>query len=1039
MKRKSTFLRGCLFIQACLVAALVMTGAPNVYSQETIKVSGTVVDESGAPLLGVSVIVEGTSRGTTVDAKGRYSISVPKKSASLTFSFLGYKKQTIPVNGRTKVDVVMQSDTEVIEDVVVVGYGTMQKRDITGAIASVSAEKIDQVSPVNVFDALQGQVAGMEVISGSGAPGEESVVRIRGTATFESGANPLYLVDGVVFDDIDDLNPSDIQSIEVLKDAASAAIYGSRSANGVILVTTKQGQEGKINLNIRYLRSYSQLAREMPKPNAAERKYYDEVRYRISSERNDAPYGYIISDTLRNFMNQDINLQDLLFRTAVRDEISLSASGATDKFNFFVSGGFLNEEGVIVKSDYRRFTARVNADYKPNKKLTVSAKAYFSYANQNGISESGVLNQLLERVPYWAIFNPDGSYVPQINNQRNPFAVAMTDVNKTQNYKANISDNIRYRITPHLTLNLNIQGVFSLRRRQTYRVLPQLTSSERSTGTDYSNLNYNWVNENYLNYKRRFKQAHTVEGMVGMSIHQWHREPVYLVGLDYTSDEIYTVNAASSFGPDSYSRIYKHKMVSYYGRVGYNYKSRYLFNANFRFDGSSRFGKDNRWGFFPSASVAWRFSDENFTEWMKPLVADGKLRVSYGVTGNESIPDYMSQLLYSPDYVYMGVAGIGPSNLGYDGLGWEETRQFNVGLDLTFKKNRFRLTADYYIKNTEDLLNRVEIAKESGFKNVYMNIGGMQNKGFEASLSATLIQTKDWTWNADANVSHNRAKIRKMAMQGELFKGNDDAIIVHQGGLLGEFHGYRYQGIYAYDESNAYTDNWQQLTPVFNNGVFSHYTLGGQEYTGNVQQMLSEDGNVLRGGDVIFQDTNGDGMIDSRDKQKIGCAQPDFYGGVSTTLRYKSFSLTAQLFYSIGGDIYNYAEAKRNRFRSDRVTPSPDAIRDMWTKPGDIARYPAPYINEHNMLAPSDFFLEDASYIKLKNVRLTWNLPEKWLKKVYLRSAAVYVYGKNLLTFTDYKGYDPEFASNSDPLVMGIDGNRYPRKREFGFGVNLGF
>jgi hypothetical protein len=425
---------------------------------------------------------------------------------------------------------------------------------------------------------------------------------------------------------------------------------------------------------------------------------------------------------------------------------------------------------------------------------------------------------------------------------------------------------------------------------------------------------------------------------------------------------------------------------------------------------------------------------------MKPFVRDAKLRVSYGVTGNEEIGDYVSLLLYGPDYIYAGIAGIAPVNLAYGDLGWERTTQFNVGLDLSLYRNRIRIVADYYKKNTDRLLNRVEIPKETGFKTSFKNVGAMSNEGVEFSFGYDIIQKRNFKWNVDLNWSTNDSRITKIADGVPFYKGLDQAIFVRENSRLGEFYGYKYLGIFSYDESNAFSEDWKQLTPVFgDNGTFSHYTLEGGTYSGVVKKQKTSTGETLLGGDVNYVDKNQDGIIDVRDKDIIGCAQPDFFGGVNTTFSYRNFSLFLSFYYSIGGEIYNYAESKRNRFSLDGATPSPNAIHNMWTKQGDQAIFPLPAVIEHNRLAPSNFYLEDASYIKLKNIRLTYNIPASVTKKLGLRIASVQVYGKNILTLTDYTGYDPEFTYSTDPLTMGIDTNRYPRKREFGFGLTAGF
>ncbi len=1028
------------FIRWILLVFIFTSLSTPLFSQR-ITVSGVVSDVSGETMIGATVTLENTQRGTITDLNGRFTMSDVPSDGRLLVSMVGFVSVRVNIDGKNTVNVTLTEDVKVLDDVVVIGYGSVKKRDITGAISSVSSETIGAQSAVSLFDAIQGQVAGVGITSGSGAPGGGSNVRVRGTATFEGGAKPLYVVDGVIYEDIDDLNPDDIASLEVLKDAASSAIYGSRSANGVFMITTKQGDKTKTQLNVRYLKSFSNFSRKMPKANAAERKFYDSVRREVSGIRNDQVYGYTITDSLAYFTNQDQDLQDLLFRTSIRDEISLSASGASDAFKYYISTGYLNDEGIVVNSNYNRLTARVNAEYSPNRKLTLGSKLFLSLSHTDGISESGVLNQALERIPYWAIFNPDGSYVQNILNRRNPLAVAMTDIDKDQRYTLTFYEYLTYEFNRNLTFNTNIQANYSNQRQQNFRPQPQLNSTERTTGIDNTSLRFGWTNENYFSYKNTFGSNHNVDAMVGTSFQTTNREYVRLMGLDYTTDALYSLNAASGFDTKgSYTRFSENRMASFFARGGYNYKGTYLFNANIRYDGSSRFGKNNRWGMFPSASAAWRFSDEAFTGSLKPFLTDGKFRVSYGVTGNESIGDFVGMLLYSPNFIYDNIAGIGASNLAYDDLSWEETSQFNLGIDLSFNKNRIRIVADYYMKHTNKLLNRVELPKETGFSTIYKNVGAMANEGFEFSLGLNLLQKRNFKWDVDFNWATNNSRITKISDGIPFYKGTDEAIFVQEGGRLGEFYGYKYLGVFAYDESNAFTDNWERLTPVFDEqGVFKHYTLGGASYTGTVNQKLASNGDVLLGGDVDFEDTNGDGRIDVLDKALIGCAQPDFFGGLSTTLTYKRFTLSASLYYSIGGKIYNQAEAKRNLFRQDGTTPSPHAIHNMWTRQGDQAIYPAPIVSEHNTLAPNNFYLEDASYIKLQNLRLEYAMSSTVLKKTFLRSARFHVYGKNLLTFTNYTGYDPEFADFSDPLVMGIDTNRYPRKREYGFGLSVGF
>lgn len=999
-------------------------------------VKGNVVDVNKEPVIGVTIQLKGTLSGTVTDVNGNYRIQVPKENAILVFSYLGYETKEVVVKGNL-VDVTLIEVSKDLDEVVVVGYGVSKKRDLTGAISSISSASIEERIPVNAFEALQGQVAGVEIVTSSGEPGANAEVRVRGTATFEAGAKPLYVVDGVPYDDIDDINPNDIESIEVLKDAASAAIYGSRSANGVFLITTKKGEKTNPRLDIRYLNSYSQLARKMPKANAADRKYYDIIRGQYRPN-----YTFVMKDSLSNFHNQDWDLQDLLFRTAAKNQIDLSTGGASESLSYYLSAGYLNESGIIINSNYNRFTTRINTEYKPTKKLSLGSKVQMSYTDKNGISESGVLTELLQRIPYWAIFEPDGSYVINLSNRTNPYAVAMDDTHRTQTYKVSAYEYLDYTFNKNWKFSTNIQANYYRYHYQNYRPKPQVGTGQRTTGKDDGSESLNWMNENYITYDNTFNKVHKVNAMIGCSFQSSHKETANMLGYDYTTDEIYTLNAASAFDTKGTKTfITESSMASFFGRVGYNYKSKYLLNINMRYDGSSRFGVSNRWGAFPSASLGWRFSSEKFVDWMKPFVSDAKLRLSYGVTGNEAIGDYDSQLLYAPDFIYNGLSGISATNMAYEDLSWEQTVQYNAGLDLRIFKNRINIIVDLYKKDTDRLLNWVQLPKETGFAAIRRNIGSMSNEGVEFSFDYKILRTKKWNWSANFNISTNKSTITKIADNIPFYKGAGNAIYIQENHRLGEFYGYKQLRIFSYDESNNFTSDWQPLTPVFENGVFQNkFLLNGEEYTGQRKQKYDAAGNLLKGGDIDYEDLDGDGMTTVIDKQLIGCAQPDFFGGFSTTIGFRNFSVFLSLYYSFGGDIYNYAaNLQTTGTTSDALTPRVEAIHNMWAKPGDIASYPRPDAVDHNLLQPNDLYVEDGSYVRLRNVKLNYTLPSHISKKVFMKKATVYVYGNNLLTWTDYSGFDPEFNTGSDPLSIGIDTNRYPRKKEFGFGLNLNF
>lgn len=1006
-------------------------------AQNLKEVKGQVLDEDNLALIGATVRLKDGSVGTVTDMDGNFKLTNIPSKGKLIISCIGFQSKEIAVAAKLKI--VLLEDTKKLDEVVVVGYGSMKKRDLTGAITSVSSDDIEKRMSINVYEALQGQTAGVQIISNSGAPGEGASIRIRGTSTFGDGVNPLYVVDGQPMEDIESINPNDIESMEVLKDAASAAIYGSRSANGVILISTKKGKVGKPKVDIKYQRSYNSIAHTIPQTTANEFRYYDDIRRLVGG----TPSTNTV-DSLKPFFNSDINMQDYLFHSSVKDQIDLSARAASDRMKYYASAGFLHEDGIVVNSGYTRLTARVNVDYEISKKFSMGNRIYVSYADQKGLfSEQAVLTSLYDWVPYWSIFTATGEVMHNIENRNSAYTYALKSVNQKQIVNASMFNYWDYKFNKYLNLTVNLSGQATSNRQQTYKpsILVGTSASDRTTGTDVAYTNYNWMNENYLTYSNN-SDVHIVSAVIGNSVQYWRSDYAKMVGLDYTTDELYTINFASQIdSKNTLTTVNEHSLLSFFARATYSYKSKYLFAGNIRVDASSRFGKSRRWGSFPSASIGWRLSDEVFMKWSKPVLTDAKLRFSYGITGNEAIGNYDARQIYSPGSYYEGVSGIAPTTLAYDDLGWEKTAQTNIGLDLSLLNNRLRITFDYYDKRTSDLLYNVQLPKETGYYTMRRNVGSMSNKGLELSVGFDVLQKKGWKWNIDFSISKNESRIKKLADGTPFYTGAANSIYVQEGARIGEFYGYKHDGIFKYDESNAFTKDWEQLTPVFEEGVFQNcYLLNGVAYDGEVYQKKYSDGSILKGGDINWLDSNEqrDGIITTDDRVKLGCAQPDFFGGLNTTLSYRGLSLFVSFYYSFGGDIYNLARKSRNSFQYMYTAPEPEVLNNMWTKPGDDAIYPRPVSKEYNRLGPSDLFIEDASFIRLRNLKLSYRIPSKWANYVYMKGASVYFYGNNLLTWTAYKGFDPEF-SGSNALNFGIDQNRYPRKRELGFGVNINF
>lgn len=1035
-------------IVGCLMAFfnfLLLVQPINAQTSGKVSVKGVVLDEAGETLPGATVTEKGTKNVAATDLDGKFTIKVSKSGATLIVSYVGYV--TKEVTSKPDMKVILSENSKNLDEVVVVGYGTMKKRDVTGAISSISSKDIEQKMATNVFEALQGQTAGIQIISGSGQPGETSSIKIRGTSTFSAdGVKPLYIVDGIPLDDIDGITPTDIASMEILKDAASAAIYGSRSANGVIIITTKQGEAGKPRIDVKYNHSWGTLSHKLAQANRADRRYYDNARrqYFLDNNIGNADESIqMIQDSLNVFFNVDNDYQDMILQTAQKDQVDISVGGGSDKIKYFINTGYFNERGIVPNTAFQRLTTRINSDYKPVKWMNMGSRIALTYSKKEGINENALLNAMLSRRPYFSTYYPDGSLVGVFNGQKNPIAQVEYTTDFTDAYKGNFYQFFEFDIYKGLKFRTNINANFSLSKRK--KLYPSIITDEwqkSNEGGSYNYLGWNWMNEDYFSYSHKWGD-HNFSAMAGFSAQRWSNQNEILVGTNSSTDYIYTMNAFASNLTQTSTGTWQtsHSLASLFARITYDYKGRYLLTANVRRDGSSRFAENNKWGNFPSASVGWRISDEKFMQFAKPTLDDAKIRVSYGVTGNESIGNYDYVYTYSPSTIYDGVGGVSATRIGKDNLKWEETKQFDIGLDLSFWNSRLTATFDYYDKYTSGLLADYELPKESGFSTMKTNVGEVSNRGFEVAIAGDIIRTKNFRWNASFNISRNINQIERLSEGKAYLEG--DLWWMQEGGRIGDFYGYKYINVFQYDESNAFAEgSWQQLTPVFENGVFQNkYLLNGTEYTGKVLQKTLPNGKPFRGGDINWEEPEGsrDGIIDDNDRMIIGNALPDVTGGLSTQFTYKDWSLFISFYYSLGGEIYNFGEHNRNMFKYTGTTPSPDVIYNTWLKQGDIALYPRPYNDEYdNARYANSFYVEDGSFIRLQNVRLSYNLPKNWCRKCGVKGINLYAFVNNALTWTKYSGFDPEF-STSDPLQIGRDNYRYPKKREYGVGMSVNF
>ena len=1003
------------------------------------------------PLPGATVFNTKTNQGVVADSNGDYSIGVTGPEDVLVFSFLGYKNLSRIAGVDSRLDVVLEDAQNVLDETVVIGYGTTKKRDITGSIVSVTKDEIENTMPTNVFDVLQGTAAGVQVTSGSGQPGEGSSVIIRGTSTMnDAGVGPLWVVDGVPTTDIEQINPYDIESVEVLKDAASAAIYGARSANGVILVTTKRGNESNPVLEIRYQHSFAGLTHKLPQINANEYRDMQKDYMEYAEGEGQAYVSQAVVNILKSqlgdpynvLLNNDNDYQDIAYRLANKDQVDLSFGGATRQLRYMLMGGFYNEEGIIKNTNFRRASLRLNADYTANKVLSLGTKINVSYAKKDGVDEAGYLNSILSRKPTLSLYYPDGTLIGTLWGISPLSASLQTNFNEY--FRASVFQYLDLKFTDDLKWTTNLNASFGLVRYTYMRPTALSDQYLHNNGQHRSTMTFDVMNENYLTYTKTFNDKHTISAMAGFSIQSWRSAVEYFKGKDSATDAVWTMNAfAANFDLTATgSTETRHTMASAFARATYNYKSKYIVSANMRADGSSRFAKDKKVGLFPSISAAWRISDERFMRSVNRAIGltDAKIRASYGVTGNEAIGDFDSQLTYAIGGIYDGVSGVTASRIAVNDLGWERTRQFNVGLDLSFQQGRYQLTLDYYDKFTDNLLANYEIPKEWGFNTVRKNIGSIDNKGVELAFKGTFLNKKKYYLHVDANITYSRNKVVELANHTNYIYS--DNWYISENRPLGDFYGYKYLGVFAYDESNAFTEDWKQLTPVFTeSGAFDHYNLEGIRYDGVVKQKTLPNGTPFRGGDINWEENpeHQDGVINDQDRMILGNAQPFLTGGLALTFRFYQFTLTASSYFSVGGKIYNFARYNQDQasMAAWSTTPTIGWRNNFWVRQGDQVDYPRPFADSfQNDRSVNSHYIEDGSFLKIRNIRLSYRLNPAIAQKLRLKGLNIYAYVTNPFTFTAYSGYDPEF-SNYSALALGMDTNRFPRNREIGFGFTL--
>jgi len=1055
-----------------LFVSLLLAGF-SMSAMAQFSIRGVVSETTGETIPGVSVAVKGTTQGTVTDIDGNFTIAVPNEQAVLVFSFVGYITQEITVGDLREINMTMSEDSQQIQEVVVIGYGTsISKRDATGAISSVGEKVIEERTPINVFDALQGSAPGLQITSDGGSPGASNNIMIRGASTFSNdGVKPLFIVDGVIVNDIDNINPADIKSMDILKDGASGAIYGARSANGVIIITTRQGEAGKPRVDVRVVHSFSWQANKIPQVNLGEEPL------NINGRRDAYPEKIAVNnDSVGLQRSTSIFYQEALMRVAKRLDANVTMSGGVDKITYMASLGYISDEGIMITSYNNKFTGRMNVDFSASNRLKFISRFSFAYSNTNDIDETGIFFHGMRRPPWAMMQYPDGSFIPQSawSNYRNPLQELIQQERLRTRYQATLYQGGEFKFTDHLRLQANVMGNFDLGRRSQFRSGElENTANAPNSGYDRTSWGTKYEGQVFMNYARTFGN-HGVTAMIGASAESAFSEEMRFEGTGFASESgPYTFNLLETLSlTNTYTNATDYSMASVFGNASYNFKGKYQINGVIRRDGSSRFGKENRWGTFPSVSAYWRFSDEPFFEWTRGVLNDGKIRGSWGVLGNDRIGNYESQLRYQSSGFYNGAGAVMPvSTYGNPSVHWEETMATGGGIDLSFLGGRANMTIDYYYKKTTDLLADMSLPYTTGYNSMRMNLASLENKGWEFTVSGTPVRNKNFSWNTTVMWWTNKNKILDLAREDYVASS---MWYVAKGKSAGQWYGRKHLGIYAYDISNAYTEDYSTLlTPVlerdangnviFESGnrwvgdpnVLKYLLPDGTEYTGEIKKRKAN-GTTSTGGDVIWEaiprtaEKNVDGVtetyqyyaddITDDDRQILGKATPDWYASWNNTVKYKQFTLSFNFYVSWGGQVYNSLKRQLTMWQGNTHMQDREYIITGWKYQGQITdwyRVNNDGSGGRNYGVASSRYLEDGSFIRLRNARLSYQLDRKIAEKLHIKGLTAYVYGTNLLTWTNYSGFDPEVGGGV--LTPGEDNMRYPRKKEAGFGLNVTF
>lgn len=1063
---------------------------PLEVAQSAHDITGVVLDETGEPVIGASVRIKGTSRGTITDLDGRFKLTNAK--GTLVVTFIGYQDRQIEITDKTNYTITLKEDVGILDEVVVVGYSTMKKNDLTGSVGVVNMNDVGSTPVTSIDQALGGRISGLSVISPDGQPGSEASFVIRGTGSMNTDSSPLFVIDGFPQEssDFSSLNPDDIESISVLKDASSTAIYGSRGANGVILVTTKKGSQGKPSIAYKasvgiqtptkkmevldaydFVKLQSDLCDQLQvKKNMGLASSFDATSWMQNTYFRDGK-------TLEDYRDAEtIDWWDKLIGNSVTQNHTLSVSGKSQKTRYYVSLNYSKQDGLIETTGFDRYSGRMSIDQDITSKFKVGINANYTVTSSYGVTASSgsnagqalmnriytyrptswseqttydLENQIRDRAYGDEIYQP----YPKASDNLERFNPYVTTINEYHDQAKNdLSANAYAEYTFIEGLKLKVSGGYTYRgttnehfyNEMTMQGTPESNAGIKAgaNGNISESKSISLLNENILTYDVKIKKKHSLNLLAGLTFQKnssrnfgYTAQQVPNSELGIKSLELGTLTSAQSGGSQT-------ALMSYLGRINYSYDSKYMVTLTFRSDGSSKFAEGHKWGYFPSGALAWRFTREKFMKPISKVLSEGKLRASFGFAGNNRVADFASlaQVTTTINDRYqfgdiLNSIGAYPSSVRNDQLTWERTGTINVGADLGFLSNKIYVELDYYKRNTTNLLLKAAISSNSGFGSMQRNVGEIQNEGFEISFNTTNFRSRNFEWTSNFNISFNKNEVKSFSSGERSILSNvkflDEAYIAQVGGPVAQYYGYICEGVYQLEDFDILETGQTCVNAKGEVVPVLRYTLKPDiPYAERSREYTLP-------GYRKFKDLNGDGVIDTRDRVIIGSPYPKHTGGYTNNFRYKNFSLNIFFTWSYGAKILNATPLQMVNMTDQRGfgVNRFDYLKDYWTEDDPDAKYPSLVTGSSRLMGTDN--LEDGSYLRLKNLSIGYDMPKAWITKLGISSLRLGFSAQNLWTLTGYNGQDPEVSANYTALTPMYDNSSYPRTKSFTFSLNV--